>query len=71
MDHLFKQELIQINPMLAWSAELATKEIKEKAEYSLLEKLEQNPQILFDVSPLLSGQFRLCEQQFGKMLSDG
>lgn len=68
LDNLYKQELIHINPMLGWSTELATDEIREKAEYSLLEKLEQNPQILFDVSPLLSNQFKLCEQQFSEMI---
>ena len=70
LDHLYKQELIQSNPMLEWNTELATNEIKEKAEYSLLEKLEQEPQMLFKVSPLLSEHFKLCTLQFSEMLSE-
>lgn len=54
--------------MLNWNSELATDEIREKTECSLLEKLEQNPQMLFDVSPLLSSQFTLCEKQFSEMI---
>ena len=70
LEQLYRQELIHINPMLGWNAELATCELREQAELSLLEKLEQNPQILFDVSPLLSSQFTLCEKQFSEMLSE-
>lgn len=70
MDYLFNRELAQINPLLGLSAELATNEIKEKAELSLLEKLEQNPQILFEVSPLLNGHFKRCEEQFCEMISE-
>lgn len=70
LEHLYKQELIRKNPLLEWNTELATNEIKEKAEYSLLEKLEQNPQILFEVSPLLSDQFALCTRQFSEMISE-
>lgn len=70
LEQLYRQELIHINPMLGWNAELATCELREQAELSLLEKLEQNPQILFDVSPLLSSQFTLCEKQFGEMISE-
>ncbi len=70
LDYLYNRELAQINPLLGWSAELATSEIREKAELSLLEKLEQNPQILFEVSPLLDGHFKRCEKQFSKMISE-
>lgn len=70
LDYLFNRELAQINPLLGLSAELATNEIKEKAELSLLEKLEQNPQILFEVSPLLNGHFKRCEEQFCEMISE-
>ena len=70
LEQLYRQELEHINPMLSWNAELATDEIRDKAECSLLEKLEQNPQMLFDESPLLSSQFTLCEKQFGEMISE-
>ncbi len=32
MDYLYNRELVQINPLLGWNAELATNEIKEKAD---------------------------------------
>ena len=48
LEQLYRQELVHINPMLSWNAELATDEIRYKTERSLLEKLEQNPQMLFD-----------------------
>ena len=70
LEQLYRQELVHINPMLSWNAELATDEIRDKAECSLLEKLEQNPQMLFDESPLLSSQFTLCKKQFGEMISE-
>ena len=70
LDRLYTQELIQINPMLRWNTALATQQIKEMAENSLLEKLEQNPQLLFDVSPLLSEKLELCTKQFGDALSE-
>lgn len=70
LDYLYKRELAQLNPLLGWSAELATNEIKGKAELSLLEKLEQNPQILFEISPLLNVHFKRCEEQFCEMISE-
>ena len=69
LEHLYKQELMQKNPLLEWNTELATNEIKEKAEYSLLEKLEQDPQILFEVSPLLSDHFALCTRQLPRNIT--
>ena len=70
LEYLYTQELIQINPMLGWNTALATQEIKETAASSLLEKLEGNSQLLFDVSPLLSEQLETCTKQFGDALQE-
>lgn len=70
LNALYARELSGINPLLGWNTGLATSEIKKKAELSLLEKLEQNPQILFDLSPLLKSNFERCERQFGEMVSE-
>lgn len=70
LNTLYARELVSINPMLGWNIGLATSEIKENAEKSLLEKLEQNPQALFDLSPLLKSNLEHCERQFGEMVSE-
>lgn len=70
LDYLYTQELIRINPMLGWNTALATQEIKKMAAGSLLEKLEGNPQLLFDVSPLLSERLETCTKQFEDALQE-
>ncbi|MGN0663230.1 MAG: type 2 lanthipeptide synthetase LanM family protein [Faecalibacterium sp.] len=70
LEALFRRELAQANPILAWNAELATQEIREKAEASLAEKLEADPELLFRTAPLLKEQLERCVRQFSEMLSE-
>jgi len=70
LEHLYRQELAQSNPLLAWNTDLATKELKEQAELSLQAKLEADPQMLFHVSPGLRAQLKLCEEQFTEALTE-
>lgn len=70
LESLFRQELAQANPILAWNAELATREIRERAEISLMEKLEADPELLYRTVPLLKEQLDRCVRQFSQMLSE-
>lgn len=70
LEQLLRQELAQVNPMLAWNPDLATREIREKAEDTLLQKLEADPELLFRTAPLLRGQMEQCTRQFSTMLSE-
>lgn len=70
LEHLYRQELAQSNPLLAWNTDLATQELKTQAELSLKAKLEADPQMLFHVSPGLRAQLKLCEEQFTAALTE-
>lgn len=70
LETLFRQELAQANPILAWNADLATKELRDKAARSLTEKLQADPGLLFRTAPLLKEQLEHCVSQFSDMLSE-
>lgn len=70
LETLFRQELAQANPILAWNADLATKELRDKAARSLTEKLQADPELLFRTAPLLKEQLEHCVSQFSDMLSE-
>ncbi len=70
LDELYRKELAQSNPLLAWNIDLATQKIKKQAEISLQAKLEADPQMLFHVSPGLWAQLKLSEEQFAAALTE-
>lgn len=70
LEQLFRQELAQANPMLAWNPDFATRELRETTENTLMEKLEADPELLFRTAPLLREQMEQCIQQFSEVLSE-
>lgn len=67
---LYNRELAEKNPMLEWSTELATDELKEEAELSLKQKLEVNPSLLYEVSPGLKEKVDNCICIFTEMMDE-
>ena len=70
LETLFRQELAQANPILAWNADLATKELRDRAARSLTEKLQADPELLFRTAPLLKAQLEHSVRQFSEMLTE-
>ena len=70
LDHLYRKELSGLNPMLAWNTELATQEMREQAELSLKQKLDDEPELLFSTAPELRRRLDVCEAQFTEMMDE-
>lgn len=70
LDFLYRKELMSMNTDLMYGIQFATTEMKESAEIALSEKLEANPELLFEGAPLLKNRLKECSSTFYEMMDE-
>lgn len=70
LESLFNDEFVLRYPDCKWGVAFATQEMKNNTMQSLIGKLNDNPRLLYDNSPLLEVYIEKAIEQFSDMLNE-